>query len=416
MKLTISARIILILLGLSLGAVAVTGEAIYSHLAYLWLFLLAGNLVWAIIGVRGITVQRLTRTARAEVGATFEEQFIVRNTTPLPRLWLAIRDESRLQGAEGSRILPLLVGGGTWPYHSRTQLAERGLFRLGPTVITSSDPFGLFPVSRRLSPGTQVLVYPKMFELNQFPALTGSLPGGETLRRRTQQITPNAAGVRNYEPGDPLRRIHWPSTARHGNLMVKEFELDPLAQVWIFVDADEAVQAALPGASLPSGLHPSTEDYAASIAATLARYFLRREQAVGFVCRAEVFTLLSAERGERQLGKILESLALFRAKGRLSLLALVTAQAKHLPRGSVVVLISPSTDREVVMAVDHVQRHGLRPVVILLEAASFGGRPGAAALAADLKTLGAPTIEIANGDDLSVALSKSQLYETPSLV
>lgn len=406
MKLTTSARVVSILLGLSLGAMAVTGEAIYSHLAYLWLFLLAGNFVWALVGVRGIEVQRLSRATRAEVGQTFEEQFVIHNATPLPRLWLAVRDESPLPGLHGSQVVPLLAGGQTRHYRAATVLTERGLFRLGPTVLTSSDPFGLFPVSRRLAPGTQVLVYPKTFEVRAFPAPTGLLPGGDALRRRTQQITPNAATVRDYEPGDPLRRIHWPSTARRASLMVKEFELDPLAQVWLFVDAEAVVHHALPATLPPLSLPPTTEDYVASIAASLAKYFLQRERAVGLVRSGESFTVLSAERGERQLNKILESLALLKARGSLSILALVTAQAKYLPRGSIVILITPSVDRSVAMAVDHVQRRGLRPVVILLDPASFGGRPGVASLAADLKALGALTIEIANGDELSAALSR----------
>jgi uncharacterized protein (DUF58 family) len=406
MTLTTSARIVLILLGLSLGAMAVTGEAIYSHLAYLWLFLLAGNFAWALVGVRGIVVQRVSGASRAEVGQTFEEQFVIHNTTRVPRLWLAVRDESALPGRRGSQILPLLAGGQTRQYRTATPLAERGLVRLGPTVITSSDPFGLFPVSRRLPPTTQVLVYPKTFEVRSFPTPAGLLPGGDALRRRTQQITPSAATIRDYEPGDPLRRIHWPSTARRASLMVKEFELDPLAQVWLFVDAEASVNHALPATLPPLALPPTTEDYAASIAASLAKHFLRRERAVGLVCSGASFTVLSAERSERQLSKIFESLALLKAQGRLSLLALTSAQGKYLPRGSVVVLITPSTDRSVALAVDHLQRRGLRPVAVLLDAASFGGRPGTASLAADLKTLGAPTIEISNGDDLSIALSQ----------
>jgi uncharacterized protein (DUF58 family) len=66
-----------------------------------------------------------------------------------------------------------------------------------------------------------------MFNIHSFPLPSGLLSGGEALRRRTHQITPNAAGVRDYAPGDPLNRIHWISTARRRRLMVKEFELDP---------------------------------------------------------------------------------------------------------------------------------------------------------------------------------------------
>ena len=104
------------------------------------------------------------------------------------------------------------------------------------------------------------------------------------------------------------------------------------------------------------------------------------------------------------MGKILEALALFRAEGDLSILALIMAQAKHLPRGSTITVITPSIDQEVEVAIDYVQQRGLRPVVVLLDAASFGGMPGTAELAAAIKTLGAPARRIANGDNLEKAL------------
>jgi uncharacterized protein (DUF58 family) len=416
MKFTSSVRIIFALLGLSLLALAVTGSPVYSRLTYLWLFLLVGNWAWAAIGVRGIKVQRAARTLRAEVGQVFEEQFTIDNTLPVPRLWLEVRDESPLPDSQGSRVITLLPGRQARSYRALTRLTRRGVFPLGPTFIASGDPFGLFPVSRRLPTDSSLLVYPMIVHLPSFPSPAGLLPGGEALRRRTHQITPNASGVRDYAPGDPLSRIHWVSTARRRRLMVKEFELDPMAQVWIFVDAARAAQSALlePAkeidpkdfwrAPASASLRPSTEEYAASIAASLARHFLRRGRAVGLVSSGATHDILSAETGGRQLGKILESLALFRAEGDLSLLALITAQAKHLPRGSTLVVITPSVEPEVEVALDYVQQRGLRPVAVLLDAASFGGAPGTAELAAAIKTIGVPVRRIACGDNLEKAL------------
>src|SRR4030042_3015017 len=120
-----------------------------------------------------------------------------------------------------------------------------------------------------------------MVDVRGVPSPPGLLPGGEALRRRTHQVTPNAAGVREYSTGGPLNRIHERSTARRGRLIVKEFELDPLADVWIFLDAAEYVQASLPqpgmdtmvkdlwkqSAKIP--LPPSTEEYAICTAAYL---------------------------------------------------------------------------------------------------------------------------------------------------
>lgn len=199
--------------------------------------------------------------------------------------------------------------------------------------------------------------------------------------------------------------------------MVKEFELDPLAEVWIFVDAYRHVQAALPipeielderdlwrpNVNIP--LLPTTEEYAVSIAASIARFYLQRGRVVGLVSAGQNLHVLSAERGGRQLGKILEMLALLRADGRLSLESLVQAEIQALPRGSTVVVITPDTGDGVMLSVELLMRRGMRPVVVLLDAASFGGKKGVERVENDLRIMSVPVCRVASGDDLTERLS-----------
>jgi uncharacterized protein (DUF58 family) len=232
-------------------------------------------------------------------------------------------------------------------------------------------------------------------------------------------VTPNASGVRDYSTGDPLNRIHWLSTARRGHLIVKEFELDPLADVWIFFDAAAKVQASLPktevamnlkdlwshGSKIP--LPPSTEEYGISAAASLVRDYLRRGRAVGFVCAGQHLTLISPDRGGRQLGKILEALALTRAEGELPLHALIETQVKHMVRGSTVVLITPSTSSDVALVVDFLLQRGLKPIVVLLDASTFGGDEVTSNIIESVRLLRVPLRVVKNGMDLSAALSST---------
>jgi uncharacterized protein (DUF58 family) len=415
-----SRYIVLGLLGLSLLALAVTGSPIYSRLSYLWGLLLVGSWIWSMLSLRGLQVERAAPPQRAQVGQVFEDRFTVQNQGRLPHLWMEVHDQSNLPGARGSRVLTLLKGRQRRSYMVNTHLVRRGVFSLGPTVLRSGDPFGLFTSSRTLPPSGSLLVYPMLVDVRAFPNPPGVLSGGEALRRRTHQVTPNAAGVREYAPGDSLNRIHWVSTARRDRLMVKEFELDPLAEVWIFVDAARAAQSALPYSS-PSPfmdvswrplttkvtLPPSTEEYAVSIAASLGQYFLRQGRAVGLISceQSQIPNVLPPDRGGRQLGKILEAMALLRAEGHVSISALAMAQARHLPRGSTVILITPSTAGDVAAAVDQLLRLGLRPVVVLLDAASFGGPAGTDELAMSIAGLGVAVRQVANGADLGTALS-----------
>ncbi len=413
-----NSRIILIVLLIaSLLGMVVSGEELFARLTYLWLFVLLGNWIWSVLSLRGLKFVRETRIKRAHMGQIFEERFEIQNPGRMPRLWLEVQDKSSLPGSRGSHVVTLVSGRQRRSYLARSRLLRRGVFHLGPTLIRSGDPFGLFPVQKEIPYQDSVVVYPMMYDLQEFPAPPGMLTGGEALRRRTHYVTPNAAGVREYAPGDSLSRIHWPSTARRDKLMVKEFELDPLSDIWIFLDAEEYVHAARPFTSFDLSknvfmrnreekilIPPSTEEYAASIAASLTRHFLRKRRAVGLVMSGQTSAILPPDRGARQLGKALESLALLRCVGTLPISGLIEAQAQHLARGSTVILVTPTTNQQFVANVDYLTRRGLRPVVVLLNAETFGGRSGSGLLAETLKTMDIPVRLVSNGDALETAL------------
>jgi len=416
---TSAQRVVLLLLVASLLAGVITGAVFYYRLAYLWIFLYIGSWIMSRLALHGVQFKRTARSIRSQVGQIFEERFEIHNSSRLPRLWLEVRDESSLPGSRGSQVLSLIGRLESRSYLVRTRLMERGIFPLGQTTIASGDLFGLFPISQSFPAQESLLVYPMMVDVPNFPSPQGWLSGGEALRRRTHQITANAAGVREYASGDPLNRIHWLSTARRNRLIVKEFELDPLAEVWIFVDACRYVHAALPRPAIslderdmwrPSvkiPLPPDSEEYAVSIAASLARYYLQNGRVVGLVSAGRSYQVLPAERGGRQLGKVLEALALLRAEGRLPVQGLVEAEVKNLPRGSTVVLVTPASGDEVVLTVELLSRRGMRPVVVLLEASSFGGKAGTSKVAENLSVLRVPVCRVANGDDLSGALASA---------
>lgn len=413
---TYSARVVLALLGISLLAGAITGNSLYFRLGYLWGGLLLFSWVSSRLALYRVDVRRVPRALRSQVGQVFEEHYEVQNDNRLPRLWIEVHDQSNLPGARGSHVLTLIGGNEGRTYLARTRLSERGVFPLGPTTLASGDIFGLFPIQRTFPNQESLLVYPMMVEVRGFPNPPGLLPGGEALRRRTPQVTSNAAGIREYAHGDPLNRIHWVSTARRDRLMVKEFELDPLADVWIFVDAAASVQASRSyqrpefdprdfwRRKAKFSLPPSTIEYAVAIAASLGRYYLQRGRAVGLAYADQNLRVLPSDRGGRQLGKILEALALLQP-GPLPLQGIVEAQARHLPRGSTAVLITASTSDDVYKTCDLLMRRGHRPVVVLLDSPTFGGYLSPDRVIGTLQAMNIPLCRVKEGDDLGATLS-----------
>jgi len=199
--------------------------------------------------------------------------------------------------------------------------------------------------------------------------------------------------------------------------MVKEFELDPMADMWIFLDAYTHVQQELPvlekstpidifESDVKLELPPSTEEYGISTAASIARLSLRKGRAVGLVAAGHQLVLLPPDRGGRQLGKILEALALLKARGMTPLRTIIETQVKHIARGSTVVLVSPTMNRDNDVVVDFLVQRGLRPVFIFIDAQTFGGpRFNLEETAFRFKAMGIPLRRIAYGIDIGFSLS-----------
>jgi uncharacterized protein (DUF58 family) len=256
-----------------------------------------------------------------------------------------------------------------------------------------------------------------MVNIDSFPAPFGILPGGRALRQKTLEVTPYAAGVREYVQGDPLKRIHWPSSARKQKLIVKEFEKDPLAEVWLFLDARSSVHYQKTTNEEPPApdlwwlkktrtfeLPSKTEEYAVSITASIAKYYINQKREVGLVSAGQNYTILPAERGERQLGKILETLAVIRPEGEMPLWGLISSQLSHLARGSTVVLVTPSSDMRLMTVVMELIQRGLMPVVVMIDPASFGGENSITELETRLINHGILTFTIRDGDDIKAKL------------
>ena len=398
--------------------VVVNGAAIYSRFLYSSVLLALAAWVWTRWVIRGLAFERVSRELRANVGDVFEENFRLTNRGRFPIPWVEIANLTTLPFAAGSRLFTLVMGKQTRNYTARTWLTRRGSFQLGPTSITTGDPFGLFTASKQIAPKETLIVFPMIHEIHSFPSPRGMLTGGQVIRQRSPDITPHASGVREYVHGDAMKRIHWPTSVRRNRLMVKEFEQDPQAEVWIYLDSQKSVHyqkrqeeqinpihdmllVKRPKINLPS----ATIEYSVSIAASLAHYFIRQRRAVGFASAGQMYTVLQAERSERQEAKILETLAFVKADGSLSLAGLVATQAALLPQGSSAILITPTTRPDLLQAVDDLLLRFLSPIVVLLDAKTFEGPTGTGELVTALRERRVPVITVSCGDDLPQALS-----------
>lgn len=395
-----------------LGGV-LSGRTFLFNLAYALGAILIVAWVWSWTSVNWIAIGRYTRARRAQVGQTLTEMFSIRNNSLLPKLWIEIRDHSDLPNHNPSHVVPTLLPRRGYEWETNTMCTRRGQFTLGPMTIVSGDPFGLFQFPRKIDAINQIIVYPPTVQIHRFATPIGTLSGGEAVRRRAHFVTTNASGIRDYQPGDSYNRIHWRSTARRNRLLVKEFELDPLADVWIFLDLSvdslvERPQARADGQfyALPPNLPPSTEEYAITAAASLAQYFVDKGRALAFVTYSPYRKIVQPDRGPRQLTRILEILATASSKSEFSLQQMLALEAGHLGRGTTAIIVTASQDAAWAAETHTLARRGIRVVVVLIDPQSFGApQANHSDFRAMVEATGALVYPVQQDDDLTAALS-----------
>ncbi|MCY4638740.1 MAG: DUF58 domain-containing protein [Chloroflexi bacterium] len=378
-----------------------TGFWLLFRVAYVVAFALPLLYLWTRSMGNALDVEVTRRTQRVTQGLPLTGRLELRSSSFWPKVWLEVEDPCSIPGHLTRRVLTLGPRElKAWQYSTPTR--RRGVYELGPVSVTAVDPLGLFRLTRRFGRQDTVLVYPSAPELPNFYIPPANLPGEGRFRQRTHNVTPTVAGVREYAPGDSYNRIHWPATARTGELMVKQFELDPSSDIWIVLDLEQAVHIGEDD--------DSSEETAVSICASIARYFLGTNRSVGFVSFGERLHVQEPDRGQNHYTRILESLAMARAAGDVPLSALLLEEARRFGRHTTVVVVTPSTDASWALALMSLAARGVPVAAVLLEAETFsttGGDGDGSSLDVygTLAAGGIYTYTVKRRDDLVRALS-----------
>ena len=379
----------------------VTGMATGFILFYRLLYTLAMTVVlgffWTWLGTRSLAVKVDRRTLQARVGDPIEETFTAINESLLPKHNLEVEDISDLPGYSGGVAVSLKSNGSrTWSTGATAR--KRGLYTLGPVRVSVADPFSVFR-RERLFGGTDTLtIFPQTHDLPGFEVPSSDLSGDSSTRRHTLAVTPHASSVREYASGDSLSRVHWNTTARLNKLMSKVFDLGRASEVWVMPDLEAVVHA--------GELEESTDEYAVSIAASLAQRYLDAELPVGLIAHGAERYYLPAETGNAQLNRIMRYLAVSKADGETPLSIGVAREEPLWGHQSSLIVITPSPSEDWVIALRELARRGVKVVVVLVDGGSFGGSLNTLDAVEPLYDAGLPSYVVKKGDDIAVALSR----------
>ena len=339
-----------------------TGYAFLFYVVYLGLLGIGGSYVLTRFGLADLEAGYRVDHRQGHVGDDLRTTYSISNASGLPKPWLEVYNPTDLPVPLPGRALGLR----SWAQRSWVAivpLTRRGTFRIEPMVVRTGDPFGFFEAAATVGRPTVVTVFPRVLPLPRWRLPNAFLEGTHSAPERTLQTTPLATTVRPYVPGDSFNRIHWRSTARLGEIQVKEFDLEQTADLWLFVDLEARVQAGEGDVS--------TVEEAMRVAASIAHDAILENRAVGLTTSGHRIVSIPADRGPRQRQKIMALLAAVEGDGRTPLAEVLLTGLPKLRRGMTAVVVTSSRERQWVRALTSLRARGVTAAVVTLDAASF---------------------------------------------
>ncbi len=364
--------VVLFLLGIVLSNGAIIGLSVFLMAAGF----LAGY--WSRHVLDKVTYERIIPENRAFQGENISVTLRLVNDKMLPVPWIELRDavpEASLTGDERT------AGTGapgyvhtirsthlswyeqiSWPLELKA--VARGHYRVGPARLTTGDIFGFNPVVQEQEAHENFTVYPRVYELPEL-GLPAERPFGELKgRQRIFEDPGRIAGVRDYQPGDSMRRIDWKASARRQTLQSKVYE--PSATMHLLL----AVNVHTMSASW-QGFQPELLERLLSATASVAKHAFEAGYSVGLVANgsypdSDRPMRVPVGRSSDQLGRVLEALAVIHPLTMASLETVIDTEAARFPYGATLVCVTSRMDDALAGSLERVARAGHTVTVVSL--------------------------------------------------
>jgi uncharacterized protein (DUF58 family) len=329
-----------------------------------------GALIWTHHSLHKIIGDLRANKAAAAVGESVEFTLRLENEGLLPVPWIEADDLTppHLVAAEAPRQATNLAILGNRILTFRLTPKRRGYYRVGPIRLRVGDPFGLAQGERVMESKVTLTVYPKIHPIDGFHLPLGLPFGPVRTRERAFEDPSNQAEIRPYRPGDNPRQIHWKTTARRGELMLREYELNAATNLLLVPDlsADGHV-----GGSASN----DSAEMAIELAASLAAWGLKQKIEVGLVSHGAERIVTQPGRGERAFREVLEGLIRAEATGALPLARLLERESALFATRATLAVITAHIDHDLAEVLLRLRsRHPL--MLVWLDPGSFpGGQP-----------------------------------------
>jgi uncharacterized protein (DUF58 family) len=344
---------------------------------------------WRDRALNNIEYQRKFHYTRAFPGETVDVRLEVENRKLLPVSWLRIRDSWPMAvGPQDESILaPMHIKGLgeliniftlRWFERARRKYSllfrKRGVYTVGPSRMESGDLFGIYADARSNSDSAQLTVFPELANIDSI-LLEAEDPFGDLRsRRRLFEDPSRPMGVREYHPEDEFRRVHWPATARTGEMKVKVYQ--PTSQ--------QMVVTCLNAATFPrhwEGVYPELLEELIRVTASITYHGIQDGYQVGLISNGTLsnsdqpFRILPGS-GTQQLAHLLRALAGVTPLVTAPFERFIMLELPRIPYGASLVLITAIVTSELAETLVRIKSRGRRTTLISLAKESPGAIPG----------------------------------------
>jgi len=375
-----------------------TGFDLAVRLYYALAILLVAGWIWAKTSSEQMTASVERPKGPYTVGDSISEVVVIRNGGRTPKAWVEVEDRTDIPGVQFKQVASL----GLMVSFNRLEMSgtvsRRGQYTVGPLVARTADPFSMFPQEAEFGGTDTVLVYPKIVDIPDFASPSIHLVGDNSRRQRARVLSTDVSSVREYEPGDALGRIHWLSTARTGDLMVKQFDQGSSSDMWVLFDqhVDSAVAVG----------DDSTDEMGATVAASVIDRYNRGFLPVGYISHGSQSLIALPDMSTHQREQIMRHIAASKPVGDVTMLETLSELERDLGQNTSLVVITAAADGPWVDALGGLSRRGVRVSAVLIGRASYGGKSNEDALE-HLAAAGVSTYPLNRGDSIASALVNS---------
>jgi uncharacterized protein (DUF58 family) len=318
----------------------------------------------AYVGVKRLEleVDRTVHPARVHAGNVSRVDVRIRNLRSTDTPVLRLLDP--VSGTSGAELLvPPLDRGAAAVASYRLPTDRRGILEVGPLGVVVTDPFGLTEATIEAAHRVEVTVFPTVVDILPVPFTAGQDPMAGTLRPHALgRIGEDFYALRPYVVGDDLRRIHWPSTARHDELLVRQQEQPWQGRTTVLLDVRRATYDA------------AAFETAVSAAASVITANGARRDLVRLVTTDGTDSGFGV--GHTHLEAVLEHLAVVQPTSTASLRTMIEVLHKSGGGGALVVILAQATSEEMA-GIGRLRRRFGSAAIVQSDPAGAGTRPGA---------------------------------------